>query len=209
MAHSLPPMSVTNCQRRLAAIQAGLMAICKFSVLRLHILLYCARIIRSLLHFHKEVFPLQKHIVNRVRILHWCTDQIMTDALAQMDLTASQGHIMGYLCRQSDPPCARDIEQFFKLSHPTVSGLLTRLERKGFIEFRPDENDRRCKRIFVLPKGEEGHQRIIDIIQANEARMLEGFSDEEWQQFSAFLDRAIQNVGACACKSKPKEEPKE
>lgn len=152
---------------------------------------------------------MKNHIGHRLRILHWCTEQIMSDALAQMDLTSSQGHIMGYLCRQSAPPCARDIEQFFRLSHPTVSGLLARLEKKGFIEFRPDEHDRRCKRIFVLPKGIECHQRIIDTIHGNEARMMAGFSDVERQQFSAFLDRAIQNTGGCACKSKPKEEPKE
>lgn len=131
----------------------------------------------------------------------------MGEALAKMELTASQGHIMGFLCRQSTPPCARDIEEFFHLSHPTVSGILTRLEKKGFIEFRLDEHDRRCKRIHVLPKGLECHQRIMDAICENEARMTEGFTDEEKQQFSAFLDRAIRNAGCCTCRHKPKEEP--
>ena len=149
---------------------------------------------------------MDRHFGHYVRILHWCTDQRMTAALTDVDLTASQGHIMGFLCRQSTPPCARDIEQFFRLSHPTVSGILTRLEKKGFIEFFPDELDRRCKRIHVLPKGTECHQRIIDVIRENEKRMTEGFTQEEQLQFSEFLDRVIQNTG-CQCKHKPKEEP--
>jgi DNA-binding MarR family transcriptional regulator len=149
-----------------------------------------------------------QHLGHQVRLLHWRLEQTMNDALAQMDLTASQGHIMGFLCRQSTPPCARDIEQFFRLSHPTVSGILTRLEKKGFIEFFPDELDRRCKRIRVLPKGVECHQRIKDAIHRSEEQMLTGFTEAEKEQFFSYFHRIIQNTGGCACKHKPdlKEE---
>ena len=34
-----------------------------------------------------------------------------------------------------------------------MSGILSRLEKKGFIELRPDPADKRCKRIYVLDKG--------------------------------------------------------
>ena len=73
-----------------------------------------------------------------LRHLHSCLDQAMTAALTAMDLTAAQGHIMAFLAHRREPPCPRDIEETFHLSHPTVSGLLTRLEKKGFLEFRQD-----------------------------------------------------------------------
>ena len=142
----------------------------------------------------------------RIRALHWCTEQVMTEALAQMELTASQGHVMGYLCRQNEPRCARDIEQHFRLSHPTVSGLLTRLQKKGFIEFFLDDHDKRCKRIRVLPKGMEVHHRIAYVIRENEQRLMEGFTEEERNQFSAFLNRVIANMG-CPCNQQSEEEP--
>ena len=123
----------------------------------------------------------------------------MSDTLAQLDLTAAQGHIMGFLCQQKEPPCARDIADAFQLSHPTVSGLLARLEKKGFIEFRPDEQDRRSRRIYILPKGHECVQRIVDTIHSNERRMVQGFTDEERLQFMDFLDRAITNMGGTPC----------
>ena len=119
------------------------------------------------------------HYGHLARILHWCTDQAMTNALTQMDLTAAQGHIMGYLVHRKEAPCARDIEEAFHLSHPTVSGLLSRLEKKGFIEFRPDEKDRRCKRIYILPKGHECTEMMHQTILYNEQRMVEGFSETE------------------------------
>ena len=90
-----------------------------------------------------------------LRMLHSCTNQSITHALEKMELTGAQGHIMGFLARSKTAPCPRDIENAFHLSHPTVSGLLSRLEKKGFIEFRADDHDRRCKRIHVLPKGKD------------------------------------------------------
>lgn len=146
------------------------------------------------------------HFGHYARILHSCTDQAMTAALAEMDLTAAQGHILGYIHRRSTPPCPRDIEETFRLTHPTVSGLLSRLEKKGFIEFRPDETDRRSKRIYILPKGTEVVETMHRTIEQNECRMLQGFTEEEKAQFAQLLLRAIENMGITPCKRKHKEE---
>ncbi len=144
-----------------------------------------------------------------IRILHWCTDQVMTSALENMDLTAAQGHIMGYLSRQSAPPCPRDVEEAFQLSHPTVSGLLNRLEQKGFLKLLPDPSDRRCKRIHVQPKGLECQQTMQQIIRCNEDRLVQDFTPEEKEQFARLLQRAITNMGGGPCYHDPKEEPKQ
>ena len=142
----------------------------------------------------------------RFRALHWCTEQIMSAALADMDLTSAQGHILGFVIHQSTPPCSRDIEEAFHLSHPTVSGTLSRMERKGFIEFRADANDRRCKRIYVLPKGMECHDRMTHTIASTEQQLLRGFTPEEEALFSQFLNRAMTNMGGSPCPPPFKEE---
>ena len=141
-----------------------------------------------------------------LRVLHWCTDQSMTAALETMELTAAQGHIMAFLAHQSQPPCSRDIEAEFHLSHPTVSGLLQRLEQKGFIEQCSDPEDRRKKRIYVLEKGVQCHQLMHDTIRETERRIVRDFTPEEQEQFAAFLHRAIANMGGSPCRRKPKEE---
>ena len=150
---------------------------------------------------------MRRHYGHLLRILHWCTDLSMTNALGEMELTAAQGHIMGFLAHRKQPPCSKDIEEAFQLSHPTVSGLLARLEKKGFIEFRPDPEDRRCKLIYVMPKGQECNEKIHNTILNNEERIVQGFTEEEQMQFATFLERAIDNMGGNPCgRAKHKEE---
>lgn len=133
----------------------------------------------------------------------------MTNALASMELTAAQGHIMGFLARRDSAPCSRDVEEAFHLSHPTVSGLLSRLEKKGFIEFRTDEADRRCKRIYIMPKGQQCTEMMRKTIMDNEERIVRGFSEEEKEQFLRLLERAADNMSGGQCYRRRKEENKE
>ena len=98
-------------------------------------------------------------------------------------------------------------------SDPTAAKALgginrefSRLEKKGFIEFRADPNDRRCKRIYILPKGIQCHEQIEQLFASMEQRVVSDFTPEEKEQFSQFLNRAIQNMGGSPCKNYSKEE---
>ena len=135
------------------------------------------------------------HYGHLVRILHWCCDQTMTEALDKLDLTASQGRLMAFLAHRGERPTyARDVEAELHLTHPTVSGLLSRLEQKGFVELKTDPKDRRSKRILISEKGLACHERMHAVILENESRIVQGFSEEEKAQFAQFLQRAIDNV---------------
>ena len=130
-----------------------------------------------------------------MRILHWCCDQTMTEALDKLDLTASQGRLMAFVAHRGQlPTYARDVEAELHLTHPTVSGLLSRLEQKGFVELKTDPKDRRSKRILISEKGLACHERMHAVILENESRIVQGFSEEEKAQFAQFLQRAIDNV---------------
>ena len=133
----------------------------------------------------------------------------MDHALETMELTAAQGHIMAYLCHAKTPPCPRDLEAEFHLTHPTVSGLLSRLEQKGFLELRTDPDDRRVKRIYVLEKGRKCHEIMHQTIQENERRMTEGFTEKERELFSDLLQRAIRNMGGDPTPRRFKEDKDE
>lgn len=130
-----------------------------------------------------------------LRMVHNALDQRVNEALQKLDLTAAQGHIMGFLIRQPEPPCSRDVEAAFHLSHPTVSGVLARMEKKGFLELRTDEEDRRVKRIVLLPKGRDCAQALKKGFDDTEEALVAGFSPEEREQFRAYLSRVVDNLG--------------
>jgi len=174
----------------------------------LHIIFPSVKIKCSMLHF-SEVIVLRTYCGFWVRMLHRCTHQTMDNALEAMDLTAAQGQIMAYLAHANQAPCPRDVEEEFHLTHPTVSGILSRLEQKGFIELKTDPADRRCKRIYVLEKGWQCHEVMHQIIQDNERRIVEGFTPEEQKIFSDLLQRAIRNMGGNPTPRRFKEDTDE
>jgi len=130
-----------------------------------------------------------------LRFLHCCMNQKITAVLAELDLTSSQSHIMGYLARSEQAPCVKDLEDYFHLSQPSICGTLHRLEKKEFIAFRSDPQDRRCKRIYTLPKGIACHERMMQFIGEAEDQLVAGFTPEEKQQLVTLLTRVMENMG--------------
>lgn len=146
------------------------------------------------------------HYGHMFRLLKCAISQRMDSALAEMELTSSQGHVMGYLAHCQAPPCPRDIEEEFQLSHPTVSGLLSRLEKKDFIRLEPDPNDGRCKRVFIQPKGCACLETMHAVMAESERQLVTDFTEEEKALFADFLLRATRNMGVSHCQHNLKED---
>lgn len=153
-----------------------------------------------------EVMTTQKHLGYYFKVMDLRMEHAMNMELQKLDLTSAQGHIIGYLSHAKHPPCARDLEKFFRLSHPTVSGLLSRMEAKGFVELRPDPEDRRVKRILLLEKGMACSRQIDRCIREHNQRMIRGFSPEEEALFRSLLKRAADNMIDGGQSSEPNRE---
>lgn len=145
--------------------------------------------------FVKEAKITQESCGHLIKVVQSYMEQILNRELNDMELTSAQGHVIGYLVHHEEVPCARDLENFFQLSHPTVSGLLQRMEAKGFIRQEPDPQDRRVKRIFLEEKGYACSQRIHACIQDNENLMVQGFTAQEEEIFQGLLCRCMDNLG--------------
>ncbi len=131
----------------------------------------------------------------------------MSEELARLDLTASQGCVMGYLNHREAPACPKDVEAHFHLSHACVSGILTRLEKKGFLTLYPDESDRRYKRIRLLPKGKRCSEMMHRSMERTETQLTQGLTPEQKELFFRFLENAYENMGGSPCRGL--EEPTE
>ena len=146
----------------------------------------------------------RNYIGPRCKHLNILAERCISQTLGDLDLTPVQSHVVSYLiCTRENPPCQRDLETFFSLSHPTVSGILSRLEEKGYITFEPDPSDRRRKRIAATEKAKVCAEHTKGVLEEIEEQMLTGFSPEERAVFTDFLNRAIKNLG---CEQTPGKE---
>lgn len=110
-------------------------------------------------------------------------------------LTCSQAHILGYITHCRDKKiCSRDIEKFFSLSHPTVNGILKRLELSGFITVKSDENDKRIKNIFLTEKAIKLNENIEILRDDNNRMVAENINEDERALFVDILNRIYTHI---------------
>ena len=120
--------------------------------------------------------------------------------IVKRELTPSQADVLAWLARQQQPVYPCDISKRFGLKHPTVSGILQRLDAKGFICFVPDPDHRR-KRILLTEKSRLCDEWLKKRLRQNEQLLLNGMSREEIQTLCILLDRVIGNINSAAALS--------
>ena len=123
-------------------------------------------------------------------------------------LPRAQQFTLGYLARHQDRVLyPKDLEDAFSLTHPTVSGILRRLEERGYVRLIPEERDRRRRRICLTDKALEREAVVQEAIVRTEPQVFRGFTQQERDVFFRLLSRAIENMGGTPCNLIPKEEP--
>ena len=135
------------------------------------------------------------HLGHRIRILSQAIRQEIDRKLTDLDLTGQQSFILRFLSeRQDQVVYPKDIERRFNLTHPTVSGLLQRLEAKGFLSCEPDPDDRRYKRVVLTERGQACQEEIYRHILSMEQAMTAGMSAADVETLARLLDRAAENL---------------
>ena len=122
-----------------------------------------------------------------------------TSAAADMDLrrhglTFSQFRVLGFLDDRGGTATQRDIQRHLEVSHPTVVGLVTRLEKNGFVAAFTDESDRRNKIVRMTRKA----LRLGDELDAERenasAQLMRGLSKDERSELYRLLTVLSRNL---------------
>ena len=131
----------------------------------------------------------------RLRFLNNRITQYMNQQFLALDLTSTQSFILHHLSlHENEAMYPKDIEKRFHLTHPTVSGVLQRLEAKNFIVIEPDRADRRCKRIRLTDRARRCDEAVGQAFETLERLMCSGMSEEEQQTLLRLLDLASANL---------------
>ncbi len=135
------------------------------------------------------------HIGPLIKLLNKEFEQLHTEKASSMGLTPAQLFVLHYIAKhQGENICHRNIEKQFELTHATVSGIISRLEQKGFINCYADENDRRFRNIIITDKAKCVENEMKRHIELYEAQLVKGFSEEEKRLLISFIIRLLENI---------------
>lgn len=115
--------------------------------------------------------------------------------LRTLGITASQCAVLDYLfdCEKEEVT-QRDIEKGLNLRNPTVTGLLKRLDEKGYILSVPSNIDKRCKNIYLTEKAYDIQKRMENQRRKLDKMLTIGMNKKEIEALEKMLNKVLYNI---------------
>ncbi len=127
------------------------------------------------------------HDVSRLR------RSVFDEFMKPMALTRSQWWILAHLSRH-DGMIQSDLANVLDLGKAALGGLIDRLEASTFIERRPDDKDRRVKRIFLTTQGTQIIAEMRTHSHHMSERILDGLDTASRQSLVDMLALVKRNL---------------
>ena len=108
------------------------------------------------------------------------------------DLEGARGRIIFALWGKDGVPIKTLCEKT-SLDKSTLTGIIDRLERDGYIERKPSQTDKRSTLICLTGKEQEFAKHVQKVSNKMNKIFYKGFSDEEIMQFDSMLERILVN----------------
>ena len=121
--------------------------------------------------------------------------QNFNQELERVGLTFSQMRVLRFI--EDNPKMKitqKDISNELDIQHSTTIGLLKRMQEKGLVRVVVDEDNRRCRNIFLTKKAEDIRYEMERGREIMESRVVKTFTDEEKETFYRLLNKAIDNL---------------
>jgi DNA-binding MarR family transcriptional regulator len=92
-----------------------------------------------------------------------------------------------FLLKQQNGRTMTDLSQILAADNSTMTGLVDRLEKAGFVVREPSPDDRRALLIYITPEGVAEIDRAKVVIKRVNEEIKTGFSEEEVAAFKKVL----------------------
>lgn len=134
-----------------------------------------------------DIGLLIKQISNLVRM------RVDTE-LSAYDLTFSQLLVMRCVDEAGGEMTQKAIEQALNVSHPTVVGLISRLEKNGYVLSLSGDGKQKSKRIQITERGRQQKIQLAENRKRTDELLLHGFSESEKETLWQLLNRMYLNI---------------
>ncbi|MGN0369089.1 MAG: MarR family winged helix-turn-helix transcriptional regulator [Butyrivibrio sp.] len=114
--------------------------------------------------------------------------------LKHFNITLAQSRVLAFLNKKGGMATQKEIELFLEVSHPTVVGIVSRMEQNGHVATWIDESDRRNKIVKLTEQARIMSKDMEKNIFINERKMLTSFSEEEVENLKRMLNVIYKNL---------------
>lgn len=142
-------------------------------------------------------FDPKEHVGLLIKFINGRVVTKINKNLVEFNLTGVQHEILCFIDRNEHEGDVfqKDIEKCLKLTNPTVTGIVKRLEEKEMIVRCPSSNDARYKCLHVTEKGKEVICKSFNFGSNNiEKKLVKGMSHEEVKMLKHLLYKALRNM---------------
>ncbi|PIW26747.1 MAG: MarR family transcriptional regulator [Rhodospirillales bacterium CG15_BIG_FIL_POST_REV_8_21_14_020_66_15] len=119
-----------------------------------------------------------------------------------MGFTRTQWLVLRRVCDQPGIS-QRDLAETLEIERASAGRLIDKLEEFGWLERRPDDTDRRVKRIYLTELGRKIHREISPIAEAMVAEELSGLTGKERETLTNLLLTVKQRLQEMAGAAEP------
>ena len=113
-------------------------------------------------------------------------NQIFKENLSIYDITPAQ-YVLLYHFWHEDGLSPSKLSTLSGIDASTITGLLTRMEKKDFIKRKHSEEDRRGVNVFLTLKGKGLEESICQVIEISNQEILAHLKPKEGAAFKASL----------------------
>lgn len=137
-----------------------------------------------------------KKLGRLVKLVHLSFENGRNRFFKQYDVTSSQMDLLDYLDhREQKAATQKEIVDYLQLSYATVSGLIRRLEAKGYLCRESFSEDKRANRIMLTAQAGELFEKCGEHMGARDRYLLRNFTQSEREQLVYLLEKILENSG--------------
>lgn len=119
----------------------------------------------------------------------------LNEQLRTLGITSSQCEVLDYLFHTNKEEVSqRDVERNLNLKNPTVTGILKRLDEKGFLLCVPNTVDKRKKNIYLTEKAYDIQRRMEADRKKLDRQLTRGMTKKEIAALTRGLEKLLYNL---------------
>ena len=111
------------------------------------------------------------------------------------NITLTQSRVLCFLELKKGKATQKEIEDFLEVAHPTVVGVVSRLEKAGYVRTYADPKNKRNKIVEATDEVKALGRKMKKTIDEHEDKLLHGLSNEQIQQLNEMLTVIYNNLG--------------